>query len=188
MKRGQRGSRSIATSVRDRLVHFGRADRAVVDRAQLVRPRLRDSRAGRSRRATARDCDSPRARPRPRRSRRGGSILPSRRSSSRQDRALRRELILVRRVLVVAAAAAREIRARRRDALRRRLEHFERPRAHQPGLLLLATPARIRSPGRTNGANTTRPSRRASPSPPYTNFSTVTSKLLTIKNYSRPLP
>src|SRR3954449_1267237 len=46
--------------------------------------------------------------------------------------------------------------------------------------------ARIRSPGSTKGANTTRPSRRANPSPPYTSFSTVTSKLLTIKNYSRP--
>src|SRR5215831_6220810 len=43
--------------------------------------------------------------------------------------------------------------------------------------------ARIRSPGSTNGASTTRPSRRARPSPPYTSFSTVTSKLLTIENY-----
>src|SRR5277367_2310220 len=33
------------------------------------------------------------------------------------------------------------------------------------------TPARIFSPGRTNGRNTTRPSRRARPSPPYTSFS-----------------
>src|SRR5512133_673899 len=43
----------------------------------------------------------------------------------------------------------------------------------------------MRSPGSTNGVNTTRPSRRASPSPPYTSFSTVTSKLRTIVNYSR---
>src|ERR1700730_11820562 len=44
----------------------------------------------------------------------------------------------------------------------------------------------MRSPGSTNGVKITRPSRRARPSPPYTSFSTVTSKLLTIKNYSRP--
>src|ERR1044072_4663923 len=43
----------------------------------------------------------------------------------------------------------------------------------------------MRSPGSTKGVKTTRPSRRASPSPPYTSFSTVTSKLPKIKNYSR---
>src|ERR1044072_8800923 len=43
----------------------------------------------------------------------------------------------------------------------------------------------MRSPGSTKGVKTTRPSRRASPSPPYTSFSTVTSKLPRIKNYSR---
>src|SRR5215510_13203098 len=50
----------------------------------------------------------------------------------------------------------------------------------RPGFCCSAL-ARIRSPGSTKGANTTRPSRRANPSPPYTSFSTVTSKLLTIR-------
>src|SRR5215472_198599 len=50
----------------------------------------------------------------------------------------------------------------------------------RPGFCCSAL-ARIRSPGSTNGAKTTRPSRRARPSPPYTSFSTRTSKLLTIK-------
>src|ERR1039457_6340937 len=40
---------------------------------------------------------------------------------------------------------------------------------------------RARSPGSTNGASTARPSSRASPSPPYTSFSTVISKSLRIK-------
>src|SRR3954454_22789735 len=40
----------------------------------------------------------------------------------------------------------------------------------------------MRSPGKTKGVKTTRPSRRASPSPPYTSFSTVTSKLFTMRS------
>ena len=53
----------------------------------------------------------------------------------RQDGALGGELIFVRRVLVMATAAAAEDRTRRGHAFRRRLQHFERVRPHQPRLL-----------------------------------------------------
>src|ERR1035438_7717771 len=63
-------------------------------------------------------------------------------------------------------------------------QHFENRLeivAARPAGFSCSTRARIRPPGSTKGANTTRPSRRANPSPPYTSFSTVTSKLLTIR-------
>ena len=61
--------------------------------------------------------------------------LPQPSQLVRQDRALGAKLVLVRRVLVMAAAAAAKHRARRGHAFRRRLQHFERLRPHQPGLL-----------------------------------------------------
>ena len=172
IKRGQRGSRSIAVQNADHFIHFGRADRAVVDRAQLVRTRLPITEAA------VRDVEL-----------RAIAIAPGLAGNHpdfggrldlaeaaelfRQNRALGRELIVVRRVLIVAAAAAGEVRAGRRDALRRGLERLRTVRARmRPGLLLLGLDQRPAPPA-ARGANTTRPSRRASPSPPYTSFSTL---------------
>ena len=87
-----------------------------------------------------------------------------------QDLHFARELKRVRSVLVVAASAAREQRAGRRDAIGRRGQHFDQARRG----CRRRTSRRTVSPGSTKGASTTRPSRRASASPPYTHFSMVT--------------
>ena len=81
-----------------------------------------------------------------------------------------RELKIVGRVLVVAAAAARE--QRDREARRARAQAS----APRPGAAWMpsSTSRRTVSPGSTKGASTTRPSTRASASPPYTHFSIVT--------------
>ena len=85
-----------------------------------------------------------------------------------KNRDLLVKLILVGGMLIMTAAANPEVRTAGLDALRRWLLHVQEPRMQLVLLLYGAC-----SPGSTKGVSTTRPSRRARPSPPYTSFSIV---------------
>src|SRR4051812_27535556 len=120
----------------DHLVDFRRADRTVVDRAELVGTRLAVPQAvvlnmelgaiAVPPRLAGDDLDVPRR-----------FDLPESAQLLNEDGALQPELVGVRRVLVMASSTASEVGTWREDTLRRRLEDFERMRADEPRLLLL---------------------------------------------------
>ena len=85
------------------------------------------------------------------------SMRPMRRSVSRKISVLYCELRFVGNVLVIAAAANAEVRAGRRDALGRWLDHPLQSRTNE-FLLLLDGLGRNGSPGSTKGTKTVAPS------------------------------
>ena len=162
MKRGQRRSRSHARQRADRLVNLGRPTGQRSTGAQLVRARFAIAepvllhvqlhavaiaeRLRRDDRDLRRRLDLPQ----PPQFLRAGSRAwpPAGIRTARADSGSRRSA---------------RIRARRRHALRRGVQHFQQC-ARAPARAFPARPcARIRSPGSTNGASTTRPSMRRQP-------------------------